>query len=362
MVYATIMAGGAGTRFWPASRKSNPKQLLKLTGDRSMLQSTVDRLAGFCSNDHIMIVTNQSLVDPIAVQMPGIPRECIIGEPAKRDTGPCISLAATLLASRDPEATMVVMPADHVIYPTDLFQKSLRGAVELVEEDPQRIVTFGIQPTYPAEVFGYIQRDDASLDCAGFSAYRVDCFREKPDAATAQEFLDSGTFYWNSGIFVWKAKTILEAIRRFEPAMFHRVTKISESIGLPEFNEILQREFTAMDCKSIDFAVMEHYENVLVVEAPFEWDDLGNWSALPRLRGRDEHGNTSSGRAMMLDTQNCIIQAGGSESEHLIVTVGIKNCIIVHTADATLIAKRNDEAAVKQVVQQLEERQWEQYL
>ena len=172
MVYTTIMAGGAGTRFWPASRKSNPKQLLKLTGDRSMLQSTVDRLNGFCSNDQIMIVTNQSLVDPIAIQLPSIPRECIIGEPAKRDTAPCIGLAAALIASRDPDATMVVMPADHVISPTELFQKALQGAVDLVEQEPQRIVTFGIQPTYPAEVFGYIQRDDVSLAGAGFSTYR----------------------------------------------------------------------------------------------------------------------------------------------------------------------------------------------
>ena len=362
MVYTTIMAGGAGTRFWPASRKSNPKQLLKLTGDRSMLQSTVDRLNGFCSNDQIMIVTNQSLVDPIAIQLPSIPRECIIGEPAKRDTAPCIGLAAALIASRDPDATMVVMPADHVISPTELFQKALQGAVDLVEQEPQRIVTFGIQPTYPAEVFGYIQRDDVSLAGAGFSTYRVERFREKPDAATAKEFLDAGTYYWNSGIFVWKAKTILEAIQRFEPAMFDRITRISESIGSSDFDEVLQREFTAMEGKSIDFAVMEHYENVLVVQAPFEWDDLGNWSALPRLRGTDEHGNTSSGHSMMLDTQNCIIQSSLADPEHLIVTVGMKNCIVVRTADATLIADRNDEAAVKQVVQQLEERQWDQYL
>ena len=362
MLYATIMAGGAGTRFWPASRKSNPKQLLRLAGDRSMLQSTVDRLDGLCDTNQIMIVTNQALVDPIAIQLPNIPRHCIIGEPAKRDTAPCIGLAASLIAARDPDATMIVMPADHVIAPVDIFQRAIQNAVELVERDNQRIVTFGIQPTYPAEVFGYIERDAESIGDTEFPTYPVSRFREKPDSLTAKKFLEAGTFFWNSGIFVWKAKTILEAIKRFEPAIAERIEKIGDRIGAEDFDDVLRTEFTAIEGKSIDFAVMERFENVLVVQAPFEWDDLGNWSAVPRLRGCDENGNTLSGNSLTIETRNSIIHGDESDANHLVVTVGMEDCIVVHTPDATLVANRRDEAAIKQVVQSLEQRQWDQYL
>ncbi len=362
MLYATIMAGGAGTRFWPASRRIHPKQLLKLTGDRSMLQSTVDRLAGLCDADHVMVVTNQTLVEPIAIQLPQVPRDLIIGEPAKRDTAPCIGLAASLIAARDPDATMIVMPADHVISPVGKFQEAIRSAVELVESDSQRIVTFGIEPSYPAEVFGYIERGPEAMAGEELPTYSVTRFCEKPDAVTAQKFLDAKTFYWNAGIFVWKAATILEAIQRFEPAISARIEKIAGRIGEPDFEEVLAAEFTAIEGKSIDFAVMERFENVLVVEAPFEWDDLGNWSALPRLRGCDENGNTLSGHALTIGTRNSIIHCEKSSEEHLVVAVGMEDCIVVHTTDATLVANRQDEAAIKDVVRTLEQKKWERYL
>ncbi|MCH2182890.1 MAG: mannose-1-phosphate guanylyltransferase [Mariniblastus sp.] len=362
MLHATIMAGGAGTRFWPASRKGQPKQLLKLAGDRSMLQATVDRLDGLCDSGQIMVVTNQALVEPVATQLPGIPRSSIIGEPAKRDTAPCIGLAASLIAKQDPDATMIVMPADHLITPFDIFQQAIRSAVKLVDQDPESIVTFGIQPTYPAEVYGYIERDGEAIGDTDYPTYRVSRFREKPDAATASQFLDAGTFYWNSGIFLWKAKTILEAIKRFEPAIYHSIEKIGDRIGADDFEETLQAEFPKIEGKSIDFAVMERFENVLVVQAPFAWDDLGNWSALPRVHGADENGNTVSGKTLAIETRNCIIHSDESAADHLVVTLGLENCIVVHTPDATLVANRDDESAIKQVVQSLEQREWNQYL
>jgi mannose-1-phosphate guanylyltransferase/mannose-6-phosphate isomerase len=358
-IYATIMAGGAGTRFWPASRTANPKQLLNLTGERSMIQSTVDRLQGLCSNDQLLIVTNQSLVDPIAAQLPDLPRESLIGEPAKRDTAPCVGLAAAMVAAKNPNATMVVMPADHVIGPDDVFQEALVHAVTLVDQDPSRIVTFGIKPDYPADMFGYIERTDESIDGAKFASYSVERFREKPDVETAKGFLEAGTFYWNAGIFVWKAKTILDALAKHEPEMFARIQTIAAAIGTPDFESVLQTEFTAIKGTSIDYAVMEHYDNVLVVEAPFQWDDLGNWSAIPRLKGVDESGNTVDGKHLGIDTEDSIIR---TEDGHLIVTVGMKDCIVVHTKDATLVANRNDEAAIKRIVEELKDRDWSQYL
>ena len=359
MLHATIMAGGAGTRFWPASRKINPKQLLNLTGQRSMIQATADRLKGLCPAENLLIVTNQSLVDSIAAQLPDVPRESIIGEPAKRDTAPCVGLAAAWIAARDPDATMVVMPADHVIGPDNVFQDALTYAAELVDQDPTRVVTFGIKPDYPAEAFGYVERAETPLESARFPTFEVKRFREKPDLETAKQFVDSGSFYWNSGIFVWKASTILKALQQFEPEMFAHIQTIANAIGTPEFAEILQSEFTAIKGTSIDYAVMERYENVLVVEAPYQWDDLGNWSAVPRLLGTDDSGNTVDGPHLGIDTENSIVR---TENGHLIVTIGMKDCIIVHTPDATLVADKNKENAIKDVVAELERRKMQQYL
>lgn len=359
MLYATIMAGGTGTRFWPASRRATPKQLLNLTGERSMIQATVDRLDGLCPHENLLIVTNQSLVDPIAAQLPEIPRESIIGEPAKRDTAPCVGLAAAWVLSRDPDATMVVMPADHVIGPDDVFQSALAEAASLVEEDHSRIVTFGIKPSYPAEVFGYIERSESKIANAKYPSFEVSRFREKPDLETAKSFVEAGTFYWNSGIFVWKAKTILDALRRFQPEMAVHLDKIAAAIQTPQFDEVLDSEFKAIDGTSIDYAVMEQYENVLVVQAPYQWDDLGNWTALPRLQGSDAKGNTVDGNFLGIDTEHSIIRG---ENGHLIVTVGMKDCIVVHTPDATLVADKNNESAIKQVVSELQKRKMEKYL
>ncbi len=358
MLHATIMAGGTGTRFWPASRKANPKQLLNLVGDRSMIQSTADRMEGLCSGDQLMIVTNRSLVDAVVEQLPDVPRSSIIGEPAKRDTAPCVALAAAMVAKKDPDATMVVMPADHVIGPVAVFQEAIRHAQSLVEEDPTRIMTFGIRPKYPAEVFGYIERSETRLT-GNFPTFGVTRFCEKPDAATARKFLEAGTFFWNSGIFVWKAATILSALEKFEPAMMERITNIAAAIGTDGFEQTLNTEFTAIKGTSIDYAVMEKYDNVNVVEAPFDWDDLGNWTAVPRLSGVDGDGNSISGKHLAIKTSGSIIR---SEGGHLVVTVGLDDCIVVHTPGATLVASKKDEAAIREVVKQLEEKQWEEYL
>ena len=358
MLHAVIMAGGAGTRFWPASRRLTPKQLLNLTGDQTMIESTVHRLGELCPAERLLIVTNEVLVDPIRQLMPELPDASVIGEPAKRDTAPCVGLAAAILLHHDPDATMVVMPADHVIGPDDVFQAALQHAVELVEGSPDRIVTFGIKPNYPAEVFGYIERNE-SVTSEPFPTYAVERFREKPDAATAQSFLDSGNFYWNSGIFVWKARTIMAALETNEPEMHAHLVKIGDAVGTDDFQATLKSEFTAIKGKSIDYAVMENYPDVVVVEAPYNWDDLGNWAALPKLSGVDHQGNTINGKHLGLETSNTIVR---TNDNHLIVTVGVDDHIVVHTDDATLIVNRKHENLVGQVVKKLQELDWQEYL
>ncbi len=359
MLHAVIMAGGAGTRFWPVSRRDRPKQLIALAGDRTMIQMTVDRLQGLSSPEQTLIVTNERLVEPIAEQLPELPRTSLIGEPCKRDTAPCIGLAALLLLEHDPDAVMAVMPADHVIQPGEKFRQAVSYAAELVNTDQAEIATFGIRPTYAAEIFGYIQRGEEVAQADSPPTYRVQSFREKPPAETAQQYLESGDYYWNSGIFLWKASTIAAALEEHQPQMVEHLRKIVTAWQTDQQDEVFQREFTAIKGISIDYAVMEHAQDVLVVEAPFNWDDVGGWQAMARLREPDANGNTIIGKHLVKDTSNCIIRG---EADHLVVTMGMKDCLVVHTPNVTLVADKNHEESIRELVKLVEENGWEDYL
>jgi mannose-1-phosphate guanylyltransferase len=330
-----------------------------------MIEATADRLGTLIPPDRQLVLTNHRLVEIIRRLLPQIPPTQVLGEPCKRDTAPCIGLSAALILRQDPEAVMVVMPSDHVIQTDEQFQSALRVAVELVNGSPERLVTFGIPPTYPAEVFGYIERGDrisvpSTTDSdAPTAAYRVRHFREKPKADVAQEYLNSGNFYWNAGIFVWRASTIFERLASFEPEMATRLLAIAASAGTPSFDATFAQEFEAIGGKSIDYAVMEKASDVVVIEAPFQWDDLGGWQALARLRGSDADGNTIDGDVVALRTTNSIIR---SEPEHLIAALGVDGLIIVHTQNATLVARRDDEESIRQIVKSLEETGRGEYL
>jgi len=350
------MAGGTGTRFWPASRATTPKQMLSLVGDKTMIRQTVDRLDGLVAPEQTLIVTNERLVGPIAEQLPELPAASIVGEPCKRDTAPCIGLAALLVSRDDPDATMAVMPADHVIHDTDKFQAAMTQAEEMVARTSGQIVTFGIRPTYPAEIFGYIQRGEA-LKAA--SSYTVKQFREKPDATTAAEYLAAGDYYWNSGIFVWRAKTILDALAARQPKTLAHLQKIVDAWGTDRQHDIFTEEFTAIEGISIDYAVMEHATNVAVIEAPFDWDDLGGWQSLTRLLGTDDNKNTIVGKHLGLNTTGTIVR---TTDDHLVVTLGLEDTIVVHTPGATLVANKNDEESIRKIVKELEARNWNEYL
>lgn len=365
MLHAVIMAGGTGTRFWPESRAAQPKQLLPLGGTRTMLQATVDRLGDLVPPDRILIATTAPLASAVAAQLTELPRGALLVEPCKRDTAACIGLAAARIARDDPDATMVVMPSDHVIRPDDAFRRAVRLAEELVEHAHQRIVTFGIRPTYPAECFGYVEPAGPLEDLPdgipdGTPVFRVQHFHEKPKGAMAEKLFRAG-LYWNSGIFVWRARTVLDALATYAPVLYGHLTQIVESVGSPQFEEVLQREFSAIEPVSIDYAVMEQAGDVAVIEAPFEWDDLGSWQSLGRIRGTDDQGNTiAAERHLGIATQGTIVRS--NDPKHLIVTVGLSDCIIVHTPDATLIARKQDEESIRQVVKLLEERGWRDWL
>jgi mannose-1-phosphate guanylyltransferase len=379
MLHAVIMAGGTGTRFWPESRARRPKQLLPLVGSKTMVRTTVERLAGLAPPERIVVATTAELAESIAEELPELPRAAILAEPMKRNTAACIGLAAIRVGRDDPEATMAAMPADHAISPVEAFHDAIRFAAALVEEQPERIVTFGVRPTYPAESFGYIERgerlegpgDELKAAC-GFAqspgrppespppaAYRVRRFHEKPDAATARQYLDSGAFSWNAGIFVWRAATILAALAEHQPALHERLVRIAEAAGSPGFDDVLRREFAAMPSISIDHAVLERAAEVVVVEAPFDWDDVGSWQAIGRLSGADAEGNTIQARHVGLYTRGTVVRG---PDDHLIATLGLVDCIIVHTPDATLVADKHDEESVRALVEWLEKRGWTEYL
>jgi mannose-1-phosphate guanylyltransferase len=360
MLHAIVMAGGAGTRFWPASRAALPKQLLPLAGDTTLLQDTVARLDGLVPADRTMIVTSARLLDAVRHQVPGLPESALVGEPCKRDTAPCIGLAALLVARQDPAATMAVMPSDHVIRPTADFQRAIEQAAAMVESAPGRLVTFGVRPTYPAESFGYIQQGAPLATGPGEApAHAVARFREKPPASVAADYVAAGTYLWNAGIFVWKAATIIAALDARQPETMAHLRRIADAWDTPDRDRVFAEAFAAIKGISVDYAVLEHASDVAVIEAPFGWDDLGGWSAVARQRKADDAGNTAVGRHLGIETTGTVVHAGEG---HLVVTLGLKDILVVHTPDATLVADRAHEEGVRKVVAELEKRGWHEYL
>jgi len=358
MLHAVIMAGGSGTRFWPQSRRRTPKQLLRLAGKRTMIQQTADRCRDWVDLSRLWIVTNEVQAEATIAQLPEVPPANVLLEPAARNTAPCVGLAAIQILEQDPDAIMFVMPADHVIQTDEAFASAARRAVEAVEGDDSRLVLFGVTPTFPATGYGYIERGDLVAGSAP-RLYRVNAFREKPHRALAEEYLRDGRFFWNCGIFCWKAQTIVALLKQHEPELYAGLMRIADGIHAGRSREVIRDECPALKSISIDYAVLERAQNVVVIESPFHWDDVGSWLSLPRLIGHDADGNTIDGPFCGVDTQGCIIR---TTDDHLIATLGLRNVIIVHTGDATLVADAAQSERIKEILGQLEKQDRQAYL
>ncbi len=365
--YALIMAGGSGTRLWPRSRVSHPKQFLDITSEMTMLQESLTRLSPLIPPERVLIATNAGYVDLAAEQAPMVPAANILGEPQGRGTAAAIGLAAIHLRKRDPDAIMIVLTADHLIRDTQALQQALAAASEVAGKG--WLVTLGITPSYPETGYGYIELGPVLPNVPtfqhsnvptvnGLKAYQVARFVEKPDLARAEEFVSSGRYTWNSGMFAWKVEQILGEMERNMPALYGKLREIERSLGTPQADEVLQKVWPTLANETIDYGVMEKAERVAVLPVEIGWSDVGSWASVYDVLPHDEQGNAVVGNHLSLDTSGTLIYS----PDRLVATIGLEDMIVVDTGDALLICPRSRAQEVKQIVEMLRARGLERYL
>ncbi|MFW6030395.1 MAG: mannose-1-phosphate guanylyltransferase [Halanaerobiales bacterium] len=341
MITPLIIAGGIGSRFWPLSSNERPKQFLNLIDDdRNMIQLTVDRIKKIAEYEEIFIATSENYKKDVEKYLPEIPSENISIEPMRRNTAACIGLAALHIEKKYPEAIMVILPSDHLILDNDEFIKTIHTAVKIAETGGN-LVTIGIEPTNPETGYGYINYNQNRYK-AGFE---VNKFTEKPAPKKAVEFIKSGNYLWNSGMFVWKVRTILKMFNKHMPELDQALENIREVIGTEEEKQVTYQEFEKLESISIDYGIMEKADNIYVVPGNFGWDDIGSWSSLEDVKDQDEDGNVVKGKHLSLKTNNSIIQA----KDKLIATVGMDNVIIVESNNAILVCNKDNDQDVKEL-------------
>ena len=359
--YAVIMAGGGGTRLWPVSRKERPKQLLPLLGKETLFQSTVTRLEKLFPPERILVVTVVEQARVMQEQVPSIPAENYLIEPAPRGTASVVALAAAILKHRDPQAVMAIQTADHHIRNNDLFQYLIRTAFEVAEQD--YLVTLGITPTYPSTGYGYIQQGEPLPGDYRYPVYTVKRFKEKPDEAAAQQLLRSGDHSWNSGMFVWRVDAIFGEIERQMPELYKAVSEIASAWGTPERDEVLRTKWMDLRSQTIDYGVMEKAERVAVLPAGgLGWSDIGAWDSLFEVLLPDMNGNvaTNAYHHLALDTHNTLVYSGSAE--RLVVTIGLDDMVVVDADDVLMICKVDQSQKVRDVVEHLKKHNQEKYL
>jgi mannose-1-phosphate guanylyltransferase len=351
MLHAVVMAGGSGTRFWPRSRRQRPKQLLNLFGERSMLQQTVDRIAPLVPPDRVLVITGADQAAAVRGQLPEVPGGNVVGEPCPRDTAPCVALAAARVTRRDPDGTMIVLSADHLIQPPEVFRRGVEAAVEVVDADPGVFVTFGVRPTRPETGYGYIEQAEPLGTPRGVKVFRVATFKEKPTREVAEGYLAAGRYVWNAGIFVWRARAVLDALREYQPELMARLDAIAAAIDTPDEAAALAREFPLMPRVPIDRAVMERYPKVNVLEVTYDWSDVGDWRSLAELLPRDAQGNTLQGPGRMSRSHNTLVIADDGRP---VVTLGVEDLVVIQSGGVTLVARKAELDHLKALVEGLD--------
>ncbi|MGI8891705.1 MAG: mannose-1-phosphate guanylyltransferase [Chthoniobacterales bacterium] len=348
-LYALILAGGSGERFWPLSRRTRPKQLLKLVSQKTLLEETIDRLEGMVPREQILVLTNVDQEAAVRLLLPDLPPENIVAEPAKRDTAAAIALATSWVALRDHRATMMVLPADHVIKDKAAFQETMETARRAAEETGA-LVTIGIKPSWACPGFGYIEKGSAQPlkgPKVPNEIFRVTRFREKPNAELAEAFVRKGSFRWNAGMFVWSVPSVLSEFNRHAPEL---ADFISQLRAKGNWEKALASRFSELPMISFDYAIMEKADRVLMVEASFDWDDVGGWRAVASHLPKDDDENTSNCDLTTLHaTRNIVV----SEKPSHIALLGVHNLIVIRTDDSILICNRHHAEKIKSLVGKL---------
>jgi mannose-1-phosphate guanylyltransferase len=359
--FVIIMAGGRGERFWPVSREKTPKQLIKLLGEKSFLQQAVERVAPLVPMKNIFVITNEAQAAEVRKQLPKLPKDNVVAEPVGRDTCAAVTLGAALVGARSTTGVMAVLPADHVIPDEKKFQQVLADAFDLASRG-RAIITIGIKPTEPNTGYGYIRVGEALPTPPGVKSYktifhRAEQFTEKPHFDKALEYLNSGQYRWNAGMFIWSFVTITEGLQKHQPEMYAACQRWFKVAGdAAKLNKILAKEYPDIKRVSIDFALMEHAQNVIVADGAFEWDDLGAWNALSRHLKADPEGNCAVADFIHVDAaRNIIYDARSKDRRTPIAVVGLRDSILVQTDDAVLLAHKSQAQKVKELVKKLAE-------
>jgi mannose-1-phosphate guanylyltransferase len=355
--YALIMAGGVGSRLWPLSRQKSPKQVLPLVGKRSMFQGAVERLQPLLMPEDVYVVVGEEQVDLLKAEGTGIPDRNFVIEPMGRGTAPAIALSAITLRQHDPEAIMVVLTADHFIGDDEGFREVLKAAGEVAAQD--QLVTLGITPSSPSTGYGYIERDRYLTTANGYAAYQVAAFREKPDLATAEQFVAGGQHSWNSGMFVWKVSRFLDELSRTMPEFYQQLMQIDAALGTPDYDRVLHEVWPNVKAQTVDYGVMEKARDVAVIPAEFGWNDIGSWATLLEILDNDEQGNVIR-RAdhLGVDTSNTLVFG----RDRLVATIGLHDMIIIDAGDAILVCPKDRAQDVKKIVDDLKKQGKTQYL
>jgi mannose-1-phosphate guanylyltransferase len=356
-MYAVIMAGGKGTRFWPRSRRERPKQLLNILGRRSMLQQTVARITGLLPPENIIVVAGGNHGEEVHNQLAELPKENIILEPVGRNTAACIGLAALVVRQRDSAAVMAILPADHQITDEELFLATLEAAVARARQQPA-LITLGIRATTAETGYGYIEAGEQIDTERNHNFYKVISFHEKPDRERAEQYLKQGNFFWNSGMFVWQAEAILEAVRSHLPGLYSDLQELQPFLGTGNLEDGIARIYPDLESISIDYGVMEKAENVLMVPADFGWNDVGTWASMAQLWPKDDQSNAYQGEIMALDSRHNVVFS----RQKLCVLLGVEDFIVVDTEDALLVCPVHRAQDIGEILDVIKQRGMEQYL
>jgi mannose-1-phosphate guanylyltransferase len=357
-MYAAIIAGGSGTRLWPKSRQDKPKQFQNLYSDRTMLQDTVQRLEPLIPRENIFVIAGRAHENIIKQQLPWIDPGNVVGEPMGKDTAPAVGVIATIIHHRDPDAVILVSPADHVILKGKAFLRLLEVGEQVAAEGPN-VVTIGIKPTAPETGYGYIQMSENHRHMDDVDVHEVLGFKEKPDLVTAEEYVSSWRYVWNSGMFIWSAKTVIDLFKDHAPDIHKLLMRYDGAIGTPEEHKVFEQIYDAFPRISVDYAILEHTKNIYVIPASIGWSDLGSWASLREVKEPDENGNVVIGEHLGLDTHSCLIHG---EHGRMIATIGLDNIIIVDAGDALLVLPASRSQDIKHLLEELKKEGKGRYL